>query len=74
LPIKLFESIDEQLKGYYILTYTPSSDTFAPPPDLNMAKLAYHKIKIQVKRPGYKVHTRDGFFAAPERESKTGAF
>ena len=74
LPIKIFESIDEQLKGYYILTYTPSPDTFTPPPDLNTAKLAYHKIKIQVKRPGSKVHTRDGFLAAPERESKTGAF
>jgi VWFA-related protein len=61
--------IDELLKGYYILTYTPSADTFIIPHEINANNLPYHKINIQVKRPVDEVLTRDGFLGAPQGES-----
>jgi VWFA-related protein len=48
---------NEELKGYYIVTYVPPSNTFGPD-----SRNMYHSIKMRVKRPGSVVHTRDGFF------------
>jgi VWFA-related protein len=50
----------EEIKGYYILSYTPPENTFS-----KSGKEEYHSIKIKVKRKGANVHTRDGFFGDP---------
>jgi hypothetical protein len=51
----------EMIKGYYIITYIPPSDTFS-----KNSKNDYIEIKVKVKRSGCEVHTRSGFFRAPE--------
>jgi VWFA-related protein len=53
-------AVEEEMKGYYLLSYIPPANTFQ---SANQA--AYHKIKIRVKRPGTEIHTRDGFYNAP---------
>jgi VWFA-related protein len=50
-------AVNEELKGYYMLTYTPPANTFKQD-----SKDLYRRIKVKVKRPGSSVHTRDGFF------------
>jgi VWFA-related protein len=65
--------LDEVLKGYYMLTYTPSADTFIPLREIDANNLPYHKIKIQLKHRTEEVLTRDGFFGVAQREnSATG--
>jgi VWFA-related protein len=53
--------VQEELKGYYMLTYTPPPATFRQ----EYSNL-YHRIQIKVKRPGSEVHARDGFYGVPE--------
>ena len=48
--------VEEELKGYYLLSYMPSAGTF----DNNRSGL-YHRIRIRVKRSGSVIHYRDGF-------------
>jgi VWFA-related protein len=48
---------NEELKGYYLLSYIPPPDTFGPG-----SGDKYHRLKINVKRPGAEVHHRDGFY------------
>jgi VWFA-related protein len=62
-------AVEEEMKGYYLLSYIPPSNTFqAGPP------AAYHRVTIKVKRPGAGVRTRDGFYGvagnpiSPEKE------
>jgi VWFA-related protein len=55
-----FESVVENMNGYYILSYIPPSNSF----DSNTQK-KYHRIKIKVKRRGCEVHGRDGFYGVP---------
>ena len=51
---------EEEIKGYYLLSYIPPEKTFS-----ESDKEKYHSIKIKVKRRGASVHTRDGFFGNP---------
>jgi VWFA-related protein len=53
--------VQEELKGYYMLTYIPAPTTFRPE-----SRNYYHQVQIKVKRPGSEVHARDGFFGIPE--------
>ena len=53
--------VQEELRGYYMLTYTPPPATFRPE-----SRNFYHRIQIKVKRPGSEVHARDGFYGVPE--------
>ena len=53
--------VQEELRGYYMLTYTPAPTTFRPE-----SRNYYHQVQIKVKRPGSEVHARDGFFGIPE--------
>jgi VWFA-related protein len=55
----LGDDMNEALKGYYLLTYIPPTDTFTYRKD---PRDAYRRIKVKVKRPKSEVHTRDGFF------------
>ncbi len=52
-------AIEEEMKGYYLLSYAPPTNTFKLD-----RPIAYHKLKIKVKRSGTEVRTRDGFFGA----------
>lgn len=52
--------VNEEMKGYYLLTYVPPDYTFKAE-----GRGRYHRIKIKVKRPGSEVHTRDGFYGMP---------
>ncbi|MDM7996205.1 MAG: VWA domain-containing protein [Acidobacteriota bacterium] len=60
--------LEEEIKGYYLISYTPSVDTFK-----RDGHRIYHKIRIKVKRTGCEVHTRDGFFGYVGEEATTGA-
>ena len=53
--------VNEAMKGYYLLTYSPPAGTFG-----EIRK--YHKIKINVKKPDIEVHSRKGFTGFPEPE------
>jgi VWFA-related protein len=48
---------EEEMKGYYLLSYIPPADTFSP-----AGPTAYHRVKINVKRSGSEIRTRDGFY------------
>ncbi len=48
---------NEEMKGYYLLSYVPPAETFKPD-----ARNKYHRIKVKVKRRFSEVHTRDGFY------------
>jgi len=48
---------NEELKGYYLLSYIPPPDTYGPG-----SGDKYHRLKIKVKRHGAEVHHRDGFY------------
>jgi VWFA-related protein len=52
--------LEDEIKGYYLLSYIPPEKTF-----FQSGKTKYHKVKIKVKRKGASVHTRDGFFGEP---------
>ena len=43
--------------GYYLVGYIPAEETF---------NKNYHKIKLRVKKPGYSVRYRNGFFGVPD--------
>jgi VWFA-related protein len=47
-------------QGYYLLGYEPDDDTFKGKD--------FHKIDVNVKRPGLKVMSRSGFLAKPDVE------
>ena len=53
--------VNDALKGYYLLSYTPPATTFK----LNRQQV-YHRTRIKVKRRGATVHTRDGFYGVAE--------
>ena len=53
--------VQEELKGYYMLTYSPPPSTFG----MRGGSNTYHRIQIKVKRPGSEVHARDGFYGVP---------
>ncbi len=48
--------------GYYLIAYTPSSDTFDPRTGAPM----FHKLKVRVKTAGLRVRTRSGFFGVSD--------
>ena len=48
--------LEEEMKGYYLLSYVPPPSTFD-----EKKRLSYKSIEVKVKRRGTQVHTRDGF-------------
>jgi VWFA-related protein len=54
-------AVNEEMKGYYLLSYIPPENTFKPG-----SAATYHKIKIRVKKAGSIVHTREGFYGTHE--------
>jgi VWFA-related protein len=58
--------VNEEIKGYYLLTYVPSSDTFKLD-----SRSVYHQLDIKVMRQGCEVHHRDGFFGTAQTPDAT---
>lgn len=56
-----FDKILEDQSGYYLIGYRPSTETFDK---------RFHKIRARVKKSGYEVRTRSGFFGVSEEEAK----
>jgi VWFA-related protein len=50
--------VNEELKGYYLLSYVPPPETFRP--DI------YNRVTIKAEPKGSQVHTREGFFGMPQ--------
>ncbi len=46
----------EDQKGYYLLAYQPDSDPF------DRKKLRFNKLEVKLKRDGYEVRYRNGFY------------
>ncbi len=57
---QLDKILDEQ-GGYYLLGYRPSTETF---------NKKFRKLKARVKKDGFEVRTRSGFFGISEEEAK----
>jgi VWFA-related protein len=49
----------EDQRGYYLIGYRPDEGTFDPA----TGRMRYHKLTLNVTRPGLKVRTRRGFFS-----------
>ncbi|MGI8470095.1 MAG: VWA domain-containing protein [Pyrinomonadaceae bacterium] len=54
-------------KGYYLLGYTPDSETF------DAQKRRFNKLTVKVKRPDLKVRYRSGFFGLTDDETNRPA-
>lgn len=54
------------LKGYYLIGYRPSEETFSK----TGARAPFHSIKMRVKRPGLSVRSRNGFYGVTEEERR----
>ena len=54
------DKILEDQSGYYLIGYRPSTETFDK---------QFHKIRARVKKSGYEVRTRSGFFGMSEEEA-----
>lgn len=59
---KGLQEIMSDQTGYYLIGYTPDSATF----DQKSGQRKFHKIKINVLKPGLHVRTRNGFLGRPD--------
>jgi hypothetical protein len=64
---KGLQRIMGDLKGYYLIGYRPSEETFSKKGERGR----FHSIKISVKRPGLTVRSRNGFYGVTEEERRT---
>jgi VWFA-related protein len=55
------KDVDEEMQGYYLLTYIPPASTFQ-----GQGKNTFHDIQIKVKRAFSEVHARAGFGGTEE--------
>lgn len=56
--------LDDQ-KGYYLIGYRPDEATF----DEKGSRRRFHKLKVNVKRPGLNHRTRTGFYGVTDEEA-----
>ena len=56
--------ISDDMRGYYVIGYTPPDDTFAP----RGKTPRFHPVSVKVKRPGLRVRTRKGFLGVSDPE------
>jgi VWFA-related protein len=60
------QRIMSDLRGYYLIGYRPSGETFGKAGERGR----FHSIKIRVKRPGLRVRSRNGFYGVTEEERR----
>jgi VWFA-related protein len=48
--------------GYYLLGYQPDASTFDP----KSRQTKFHSIRVRIRRPGFQVRSRTGFFGTPD--------
>jgi VWFA-related protein len=60
------ERIVNDQQGYYVLGFTPAADVLEP--DENGDRV-YHRVKVEVLRPGLKVRTHSGFFGISDEDA-----
>lgn len=53
-------------EGYYLIGYHPDASTF----DTRDGKVSYHKIQVEVDRPGLTVRTRRGFLGSTGHDAR----
>jgi VWFA-related protein len=56
--------ISDDMRGYYVIGYTPPDDTFAA----RGRTPRFHPVSVKVKRPGVRVRTRKGFLGVSDPE------
>jgi len=56
------QRIVNDVRGFYILGYTPDATTFAK----KSGAIQFHKIAVKVKRPGLKVRQHQRFRGEPD--------
>lgn len=57
------EQVMNDQSGYYLLAFTPPPEALAPGRD---GKSVYHRLKVQVQRPGLRVRSHQGFFGVAD--------
>jgi VWFA-related protein len=62
------KEVEEEMKGYYLLSYIPPPSTF-----IKNDRRLLHKIRISVKKPHQSIFTRDGYLATPGLTEMPGA-
>ena len=62
----LGQETESIMRGYYLISYAPPPDTFE---NRGRNDNGYRRVKINVKRGGAKVYTRDGFFGRIKDET-----
>jgi len=58
---------ESMMRGYYLITYATPPDTFEK---RRGKEDVYRRVKVNVKRSGIMIHTRDGFFGRLESKTK----
>ena len=61
--------VDNMMKGYYLVSYAPPSDTFKTSRKIDV----FHRVNVEVKRRNVEVHTREGFLNNLENEANAAA-
>ncbi|HEX8139939.1 MAG TPA: VWA domain-containing protein [Pyrinomonadaceae bacterium] len=57
--------LDDQ-KGFYLIGYRPDDATFDP----KTGSRRFHNLKVKVRRAGFNVRTRSGFYGVENREAR----
>ena len=60
---------NSMIAGYYLISYIPPPGTFEP---VN-GKDVYHRVKVNVKRTGAAVYTREGFYSRQKNGTDSAA-
>jgi hypothetical protein len=60
------ERIVNDQQGYYVLGFTPAAEVLEPDENGNRV---YHRVKVEVLRPGLKVRTHSGFFGISDEDA-----
>ena len=60
------ERVVNDQQGYYVIGFTPAAEVLEP--DAHGARM-YHRVKIEVLRPGFKVRTHSGFFGISDEDA-----
>ncbi len=63
---KGIRSVLDDQSGYYLIGYRPDESTF----DATRGRDKFHKVTVNVKRPGLRVRSRSGFYGVADDEAR----